>query len=105
MQWHFRKPGQLNTIKAFDEFITEYPDALEISEAKLIQKQLLYEHAKKIQTLQAYNEFIRRYPDGQQYIDIFNLKSLDNGMRFLAAHPLSSNNILWTRSFEDGGKR
>jgi len=97
----FQKAKQLNTIKAFDDFIAEYPDALEISEAKLVQKQLLYEYAKKIQTLQAYNEFIRKYPEGQQYIDIFNLKSLDNGMRFISANPLPTNNVLWSRSFEE----
>lgn len=97
----FEKAKQANTIKAFDDFISGYPDALEIAEAKIIQKQLLYEYARKIQTLQAYNEFIRKYPDGQQYIDIFNLKSLDNGMRFIAAHPLPSNNVLWSRSFEE----
>jgi tetratricopeptide (TPR) repeat protein len=97
----FQKAKQVNTIQAFDEFMTEYPDALEISDAKLIQKQLLYEYAKKIQTLQAYNEFIRKYPEGQQYIDIFNLKSLDNGMHFISAHPLPSNNTLWARSFEE----
>jgi hypothetical protein len=97
----FQKAKQVNTIMAFDDFIAEYPDALEISEAKLIQKQLLYEYAKKIQTLQAYNEFIRKYPEGQQYVDIFNLKSLDNGMRFISAHPLPTNNVLWARSFEE----
>ncbi|MBN1145064.1 MAG: hypothetical protein JXA72_11610 [Bacteroidales bacterium] len=99
----FEKARQLNTIKAFDDFISEYPDALEIAEAKLIQKQLLYEYAKKIQTLEAYNEFIRRYPDGQQYVDIFNLKSLDKGMQILASNPLSTNNILWARSFDEEG--
>ena len=97
----FEQAKKMNTIQAFDDFMAEFPDALEISEAKLIQKQLLYEYAKKIQTLEAYNEFIRKYPEGQQYIDIFNLKSLDNGMHFLAAHPLSTNNILWARSFDE----
>lgn len=97
----FEQVRKINTIQAFDNFIAEFPDALEISEAKIIQKQLLYEYAKKIQTLQAYNDFIRKYPDGQQYIDIFNLKSLDNGMRFLKAHPLSTNNVQWARSFEE----
>jgi len=97
----FTQAKQTNTIQALDSYIAEYPEALEISEARLIQKQLLYEYAKKIQTLQAYNEFIRKYPDGQQYIDIFNLKSLDNGMRFMSAHPLSSNSIQWARSFEN----
>lgn len=99
----FEKARKLNTIKAFDDFIAEYPDALEIAEAKIIQKQLLYEYAKKIQTLEAYNEFIRRYPEGQQYVDIFNLKSLDKGMQILASNPLPTNNILWARSFDEEG--
>jgi tetratricopeptide (TPR) repeat protein len=97
----FQQAKQLNTIKAFDDYIAAYPDALEISDAKIIQKQLLYEYAKKIQTLEAYNEFIRKYPEGQQYIDIFNLKSLDNGMHIISANPLPTNNILWARSFDE----
>jgi hypothetical protein len=97
----FEKAKQLNTIQAFDNYMAEFPDALETSEARLIQKQLLYEYAKKIQTLKAYNEFIRKYPDGQQYIDIFNLKSLDNGMRYIRQFSLSENNTLWARSYEE----
>lgn len=90
-----------NTIAALDEFMKTYPDALEIAEARILQKQLLFEHARKLQTLEAYNEFIRKYPEGQQYVDIFNLKSLDNGTRFLDRFPLASNNIQWARSFEE----
>lgn len=101
----FERAKQKNTIAAFDEFMTEYPDALEISEARTIQKQLLYEYAKKIQTLDAYNEFIRKYPEGQQYIDIFNLKALDNGMRFINQHPLPTNNLQWARSFDEEGNQ
>lgn len=92
-----------NTIAALDKFMSDYPEALEIAEARIIQKQLLYEYAKKIHTLEAYNEFIRKYPEGQQYIDIFNLKSLDNGMHFLNQHPLPSNNLQWARSFDEEG--
>jgi thioredoxin-like negative regulator of GroEL len=99
----FDRAKQLNTIAAFDEFIAHYPDALEISEARTIQKQLLYDYAKKIHTLEAYNEFIRKYPEGQQYIDIFNLKALDNGMQFLNQHPFPSSNMLWARSFDEEG--
>ncbi len=95
----FEAAKKANTIQAMENYMQEFPDALEIAEARIIQKQLLYEYAKKIQTLEAYNEFIRRYPEGQQYIDIFNLKSLDNGMRFLSSHPVS-NSISWARSFE-----
>lgn len=96
----FESAKKAGSIQALDEFMARYPDALENYEAKQIQKQLLFEYARKIQTLEAYNEFIRKYPEGQQYIDIFNLKSLDNGMRFLSSHPVNSDNIVWSRSFE-----
>lgn len=96
----FQQAKKANTMLAMEEYIMEYPDALEVAEAKQIQKQLLYDYAKKIQTLEAYNEFIRKYPEGQQYIDIFNLKSLDLGMQFMEANPVNSGNIQWVRSFE-----
>ncbi|MBN2481917.1 MAG: hypothetical protein JXB19_09265 [Bacteroidales bacterium] len=99
----FQKAKEINTMQAMEDFITEYPDALEVAEAKQMQKQLLYDYAKKIQTLEAYNEFIRKYPEGQQYIDIFNLKSLDLGMQFATRNPIPSNNIQWMRSFEKEG--
>ncbi|HEX2396134.1 MAG TPA: hypothetical protein VHI78_12370 [Bacteroidales bacterium] len=98
----FEAAKKKNTVQALDEYMAEFPDALEIYEASLLQKQLLYDFAKKIQTLEAYNEFIRKYPEGQHYIDIFNLKSLDNGMRYLSSHPVSDN-IIWARSFEEEG--
>jgi hypothetical protein len=97
----FEQAKQKNTIAAFDEFMVKYPDALEISEARIIQRQLLYEYAKKIHTLEAYNEFIRKYPEGQQYIDIFNLKAMDNGRRFMERYPLPSGKVQWTRSFDE----
>ncbi len=97
----FQDAKSKNSVQAMDQFIQEYPEALEISEARQIQKKLLYEYARKIQTLQAYNEFIRRYPEGQFYIDIFNLKSQDNGSRFLQSHPFPTQNIQWARSFEE----
>lgn len=99
----FRQAKQKNTVEAFDDFITKYHDALEIPEAKKIQQQLLYEYAKKIQTLEAYNAFIAKYPEGSQYIDIFNLKSLDLGMKFYNTSGLNWNNIAWSRSFDNNG--
>jgi hypothetical protein len=97
----FLRARNLNNIAAMDGFIKNYPEALETFEARAIQKQLLYEQAKKIQTLDAYNEFIRRYPEGQQYVDIFNLKSLDKGMQFIRRNPLPSNSIQWARIFDE----
>ncbi len=97
----FALAKKINTLKAMEDFINQYPEALEVAEAKRIQKQLLYEQAKRIQTLEAYNEFIKKYPEGTQYIDIFNLKSLDLGMQFLSKNNLEWNNIKWSRSFDN----
>jgi outer membrane protein assembly factor BamB len=101
----FKRSREINTMQGYDDFIERYPGALEIAEAKLMQKQLLYEYARKIKTLEAYDEFIRKYPEGQQYIDIFNLKSLDLGMKYISASTITSNNIQWTRSFDLGGEK
>jgi tetratricopeptide (TPR) repeat protein len=95
----FQQAKKENTITAYENFISAYPDALEVADAKQLLKELLYEDAKKIQTVEAYNEFIRKYPEGQQYIDIFNLKSLDNGMKLISSQAFPSNNVQWARSF------
>jgi len=95
----FQEAKKENTVTAFDEFILHYPDALEVADAKILQKQLLYDYAKRIHTLDAYNDFISKYPDGQQYVDIFNLRSLDKGMKLMEMRGFPSNNLQWSRSF------
>ncbi|MFO7656131.1 MAG: hypothetical protein R6W78_03625 [Bacteroidales bacterium] len=98
----FSLAKQKNTIESFGFFIDNYPDALEIADAKRVQQQLLYEYAKRIQTLDAYDDFISKYPDGSHYVDIFNLKSLDLGMKFYNSSGIKWSNILWSRSFDNG---
>ncbi len=95
----FQQAKKENTIAAFDDFILQYPDALEVADAKILQKELLYDYAKKIHTLEAYNDFITKYPDGQQYIDIFNLRSLDKGMKLMETRNFPSDHLQWARSF------
>lgn len=99
----FHNAKAINTMQSYDEFITKYPDALEVAEARQMQKQLLYDYAKRIKTLEAYNEFINKYPEGQQYIDIFNLKSLDLGNKYISNSSFNSNNLQWARTFDLGG--
>ena len=41
----------------------------------------------------------QKYPDGQQYVDIFNLRSLDKGMKLMEMRGFPSNNLQWGRSF------
>jgi hypothetical protein len=95
----FQQAKKENTVPGFDDFILQYPDALEVADAKILQKGLLYDYAKKIHTMEAYNDFITKYPDGQQYIDIFNLRSLDKGMKLMETRSFPSDNLQWARSF------
>lgn len=98
----FAMAKTVNTLQAYEDYIERYSGSLEVAEAKLLQKQLLYDYARKIKTVEAYNEFIRKYPEGQQYLDIFNLKSLDIGMKYLSTSSITSSNVQWTRSFDLG---
>jgi hypothetical protein len=95
----FGRARAINTLQGYEEFIRRYPDAFEVAEAKVMQKQLLFEYAKTIKTLEAYNDFIGKYPEGQQYIDIFNLKSLYLGNLYLSSSNFTSG-IHWARCFD-----
>jgi hypothetical protein len=95
----FSQAKNVNTLEGYETFIRLYPDAFEISEAKVMQKQLLFEYARTIKTLDAYNDFIRKYPEGQQYVDIFNLKSLYIGNLYWSLSSFTSN-IDWVRCFD-----
>jgi tetratricopeptide (TPR) repeat protein len=95
----FSRAKTTHTLRGYEVFISRYPEAFEVAEAKVMQKQLLFEYAKTIKTLEAYDEFIKKYPEGQQYIDIFNLKSLYLGNLYLASSNFTSG-ILWARSFD-----
>ena len=95
----FGNARTINTLKGYEEFVSRYPDAFEVAEARVLQKQLLFEYAKTIKTLEAYDDFIRKYPEGQQYIDIFNLKSLEIGNLYLASSNFTSG-IKWARCFD-----
>jgi tetratricopeptide (TPR) repeat protein len=95
----FGNAKAINTLQGYEVFISRYPDAFEVAEAKVMQKQLLFEYAKTIKTLEAYDDFIRKYPEGQQYIDIFNLKSLNLGNLYLSSSDFTSG-IHWARCFD-----
>jgi len=100
----YQKAENINTIDAFENFISSYPKALEVSEAQKKLKKLYYERAKNIKTLQAYNDFIKRYPEGEYYIDIFNLKTLDLGNKFVSDNTLPFQNVDWSRGFDNRNK-
>ncbi|MBN2486867.1 MAG: hypothetical protein JXB34_12905 [Bacteroidales bacterium] len=96
----FEKAKQVNTLEAFEGFIKLYPDALEIPDARKYQHQLMYEKAKRIKSLEAYNEFIRMYPDGAYYIDVFNLKATDLGMKNYRLLGFDSPDFVWAKALD-----
>lgn len=95
----FGQAKAVNTLQGYEVFISRYPDAFEVAEAKAMQKKLLFDYAKTIKSLEAYDAFIRKYPEGQQYIDIFNLKSLYLGNLYQSSSTFTSG-MHWVRSFD-----
>lgn len=97
----FQKAEDRNTLEAYNEFIESYPDALEISKAKKHQHQLMYEKAKRIKSLEAYNDFIKMYPNGLYYLDVFNLKASDLGMKNFKSLGFTTSDLQFSRSFDN----
>lgn len=100
----FQEAEKLNTLEAYNIFIESYPDALEISQAKKHQHQLMYEKAKRIKSLEAYNDFIKMYPNGLYYLDVFNLKSSDLGMKNYQELGFSTSDLVFARSLDNDEK-
>lgn len=97
----FIEVSEINTLEAYDNFIESYPDALEIPEARTYLHQLMYDKAKKIKSLEAYNDFINKYPGGGYYIDVYNLKSGDLGVKAYNELNFESQDLLWAKAFDN----
>gem|GEM_PF-1440336 len=83
----FKEAAATKTLEAIDNYIANFPNSPKIAAAKLLKKQLLFEWAKSVKSLEAYNQFVSLYPEGEQYIDIFNLKTSILGNEMLADLP------------------
>lgn len=97
----FEVAKQANTIRAHEAFIGDYPDALEVPQSEKIINQLIYERAKQIKTIEAFNEFIQKYPEGEQFIDIFNLKSEELGRIFLNRNSEIAKYSEWVKLYDN----
>jgi hypothetical protein len=97
----FQEAEKINTLEAYNKFIESYPDALEISKAKKHQHQLMYEKAKRIKSLEAYNDFIKMYPNGLYYLDVFNLKASDLGMKNYQGLGFTTSDLQFSRCFDN----
>ena len=54
-----------NTIKKFDEYLTQYPNGEFASEAKLKKEVLVWERVKKSNYLSTVKNYFKEYPNGQ----------------------------------------
>ena len=59
----FKEALSINTVESFQNFITTYPDAKEVSKAISNRNQLAYKKAEQINTIGSYQTFINTYPD------------------------------------------
>jgi hypothetical protein len=96
----FEKVQLTNNFDAYQQYIEKYPSSMYIPQIKEKQKKLVYEEARKINTIEAYNRFISMYPDGAQYIDIFNLKTVELGKSFNASNTLFSGEPVWSLGYD-----
>lgn len=112
-QISFDKAKGLNTIEAYQEYINNYPQALQVSQAKQwikINSQKAktkdeendYESAKKENTLESFASFINKYPNSKyfnyakerieefQYNQNISTFSIEELINFLTKYPLNS---------------
>lgn len=98
----FEQAKKENTIEAYENFINQYPQALQVTVATHLYQRLIFEKAKQINTFEAYTDFIKRFPEGEQFIDVFNLRSAALGQKYLSFIPHSAK-ILWISGFDQNG--
>ncbi len=55
-----------NSVVGFEQFLTKFPTAKEVSKATIIRDQLAFEKAKNTNTFQAYQVFFKKYPNAAQ---------------------------------------
>jgi len=59
----FKTASDINTVDAYQNFISKYPDAIQINEARKKRDALAFENAKTIDNIESYKNFISKYPD------------------------------------------
>lgn len=60
-----------NTVEGFQEFIRNYPDAKQVSDAVVKRNQLAFEKVRRLDKIPDYKEFINRYPDATEVIPAY----------------------------------
>lgn len=109
----FDKAKEINTIEAYQEYINNYPQALQVSQAKqwikinsqkakIKDEENDYDLAKKENTLESFTSFINKYPNSKyfnyakekieefQYNQNISTFSIEELINFLTKYPLNS---------------
>jgi hypothetical protein len=60
-----------NTVDGFQEFIKNFPDAKQVSDAIVKRNQLAFEKVKRTDKITDYKEFINKYPDATEVITAY----------------------------------
>lgn len=61
----WKKAESLNTIEAYEEFLTKYPQGKFANEARTKIEELYFKRAIATNTVAGYEEFLKRYPQGK----------------------------------------
>lgn len=65
----FEQAAEQNTIGAYESFIEQNPNGLDVKEATLRRNALAYGQAKQTNTLDGYRAFINQYPEAEEVPD------------------------------------
>ena len=62
---HFQRAKQANTIKAFEDFLSQYPRSTFVTEARDQIEALYFQKALQKNTIESFEGFLHRYPKGK----------------------------------------
>ncbi|MFC1712334.1 hypothetical protein ACFL6S_01630 [Candidatus Poribacteria bacterium] len=65
MQNDWEAVQSINTIVAYEQFLTRYPEGEFANQARVKVKALYFQKAKEINTISSYEDFLERYPTGK----------------------------------------
>ena len=99
----YNRAKQVNTIKSYDEFLTNYPDSKYSSDAKSQREKVFYEQSLTDNTIVSFNKYLSEYPHGKWKNSVQNkieqltwnetlkTNSIDSYKKFITNFPKSDN--------------
>jgi len=63
----YQRATRNHTVTAYQDFLNQHPNAMQVSEATRFRNQLAYQAASQLDTYVAYQDFMNGYPEAEEY--------------------------------------